>query len=451
MNIFQKSGRADPFQARARELCAATGVDPDSRVYNGTLDARGHPAWTDFRDAAKAEHVAAEQAKFEPKPQDPKYQGAPMFIVGDHEESTIQQMRNCMTVGNVVAGGICADGHLGYAQPVGGVVAYEDQISISGVGYDIACGNMAVKLEMPYSAIKDEIGPIMQSVFDTISFGVGRTNDDMHVDHPLFDEDDLWKRADREDYRQKARAQLGTVGSGNHYVDIFEDENGLAWIGVHFGSRGLGHTTATKYLKLAGGKDGIHVAPTVIDAGSELGERYLAGMHLAGQYAYAGREWVVERVRKILGSPRVIDSVHNHHNFAWYEQHDGKSLWVVRKGATPAWPGQKGFVGGSMGDNAVILVGKGSSDVFLHSTVHGAGRTMSRNDAKRRFTREQMDDWLRVKGVTLVGGDLDESPMAYRRLDEVLAAHRDTVEVQHVLKPRGVAMAGSGTFDPFKD
>lgn len=230
------------------------------------------------------------------------------------------------------------------------------------------------------------------------------------------------------------------------------DEAGFVWIGVHFGSRGLGHTSATRYLKAAGGKDGMNVPPAIVDEDSELGRRYIAAMQLAGRYSYAGREWVMDRVRRIIGG-KVTDSVHNHHNYAWRETHDGKDLWVVRKGATPAFPGQRGFVGGSMGDDAVILEGVDSPEAkaSLYSTVHGAGRLFGRNEAKRRFTREEMDRWLNERGVTLVGADLDESPMAYRRLPEVLARHAGTVKVLHTLRPFAVAMAGEGEFDPFKD
>jgi tRNA-splicing ligase RtcB len=263
---------------------------------------------------------------------------------------------------------------------------------------------------------------------------------------------EAWAESDMGAYRQKAAAQLGTVGSGNHYVDLMTDEAGFVWIGVHFGSCGLGHTSATRYLKAAGGKDGMHVAPAVVNEDSELGRRYIAAMELAGRYSYAGREWVVERVRRIIGGA-VTDMVHNHHNYAWRETHDGRDLWVVRKGATPAWPGQRGFVGGSMGDDAVITEGVESetSKAALYSTVHGAGRLFSRTAAKRTFTQAQMDAWLRERGVLLAGGDLDESPMAYRRLPEVLAQHAGTVRVLHTLRPFAVAMAGSGEFDPFKD
>jgi tRNA-splicing ligase RtcB len=439
--------KPDPLETRARELAIAAGLEPDSRVGEG----RGMPAWCTFRDAARQEFVLAEAKALELPPQAPAYQNSPLKLFGEHDEGTIAQMRNCMGVGNAVAGVICADGHLGYAQPVGGVIAYEGQISISGVGFDIGCGNMAVRLDTPYSAIQDRVGAIIRDVAKTISFGIGRTNEE-RVEHALFDDAEAWKASDREDYRAKAVTQLGTVGSGNHYVDLMRDEAGFVWIGVHFGSRGLGHSSATKYLKAAGGKDGMNVPPAVVSEDTELGARYIAAMKLAGRYAYAGREWVCERVRRIIGGA-VTDSVHNHHNYAWREVHSGKALWVVRKGATPAFPGQRGFVGGSMGDDAVIVEGIVSEEArdSLYSTIHGAGRLFGRKEAKRRFQREQMDGWLQERGVVLIGGDLDESPMAYRRLPDVLAHHAGSIRVLHTLRPFAVAMAGAGEFDPFKD
>ena len=441
--------RGDVYEARARELCVAAGQDPDSRT-----DKRGGktmPMWCAYRDVARAEHMAAEASALELPPQAAAFQNAPLQVFGQHDEATVAQMRNCMRVGNVVGGVLCADGHLGYAQSVGGVIAYEGQISISGVGFDIGCGNMAVRLDTPYAQIKDRAGAILDDVRRVISFGVGRGNAE-RAEHELFDDADAWRESDMKAYIQKAEVQLGTVGSGNHYVDLMYDEQGFVWIGVHFGSRGLGHTSATRYLKAAGGEDGMNVAPAVVKEDSEIGRRYIAAMQLAGRYAYAGREWVVERVRKIIGGA-VTDSVHNHHNYAWRETHGGRDLWVVRKGATPAFPGQRGFVGGSMGDDAVIIEGVESdaSRAALYSTVHGAGRLFSRNRARQLFSREQMDRWLRERGVLLAGGDLDESPMAYRRLPEVLAEHAGSVRVLHTLRPFAVAMAGEGEFDPFKD
>jgi tRNA-splicing ligase RtcB len=386
-----------------------------------------------------------------------------VVIFGEHDEKTIAQMERCTRVGSVAGAVLCADGHLGYAQPVGGVVAYEVDVSVSGVGYDIGCGNMAVRLDLKLDDIRDRVPEIASDIAKSVSFGVGRTNADK-VDHALFDSP-LWGDAGIGHLKQMARDQLGTVGSGNHYVDIFEDEDGQVWIGVHFGSRGLGHKTATMFLQLGGGKDGIDVPPTVLHQDSELGQRYIAGMTLAGMYAYAGREWVVEKVRGIIGGS-VTDSVHNHHNYAWRERHGDRDLWVVRKGATPAFPGQRGFVGGSMGDDAVILSGVESEKAVtgLYSTVHGAGRVMSRTQARGKrhrktgevisvgmITREEMRAWLDRRGVYLVGADLDEAPQAYRRLPDVLAHHADTIKIEHTLRPVIVVMAGAEVFDPFKD
>ncbi len=387
-------------------------------------------------------------------------------IFGRHDERTLAQMQRCMQVGSVAGGVLCADGHLGYAHPIGGVIAYEDHVSISGVGFDIGCGNLAARLDIRKSAIADRVGTIARDVARNVSFGLGRANAEK-VEHPLFD-DARWKSAAVEDLKSMARNQLGTVGSGNHYVDLFEDEDGFVWIGVHFGSRGLGHKSASKYLREAGGRDGMDVEPALVRADSELGQRYLAAMELAGSYAYAGREWVVDKVRSILGA-NITEAVHNHHNYAWREEHAGRKLWVVRKGATPAFPGQRGFVGGSMGDDAVILEGVDSEQAreALYSTIHGAGRVMSRTEARGRFQRDpatgkkmrmpgrvrhdEMLTWLREKGVLLLGGGLDEAPQAYRRLPDVLAEHAGTVRVLHTLRPFAVVMAGEKEFDPYKD
>jgi tRNA-splicing ligase RtcB len=193
-------------------------------------------------------------------------------------------------------------------------------------------------------------------------------------------------------------------------------------------------------------------------------------MNLAGQYAYAGREWVARKVVEIIGA-HEIELVHNHHNFSWTEEHFGEKLIVVRKGATPAFPGQKGFIGGSMGDDAVIVKGADSKartnqENALYSTVHGAGRVMSRTQARGKtkgwgkqariispglVSQEMLDSWIEERGVILRGGGLDEAPQAYRRLPDVLAAQGDTIEVIHTLRPVIVVMAGADEFDPYKD
>lgn len=391
-------------------------------------------------------------------------------IFGEHEAGTVAQIERCVAAGGV-RGVLCADGHRGYAQPIGGVVAYRDRISISGVGFDIACGNLAIRTDAAEAEVVPRIGAILDDVVRDISFGIGRHSKE-RVDHELFD-DPLWREKPFRELKSMAEAQLGTVGSGNHYVDVFADEAGGVWVGVHFGSRGFGYQIATHFLKAAGGKEGMDVQPAVVPEGGALGRDYLAGMTLAGRYAYAGREYVARHVvRRILGA-RIVEEVHNHHNFAWRERHRlgprglEAVFWVVRKGATPAFPGQRGFVGGSMGDDAVIIEGVDSeaSREALYSTVHGAGRIMSRTAAKGKFVREggkrvrkeglvrhdAMMRWLHEKGVVLRGGDLDEAPQAYRRLPEVLKAHEGTIRVLHTLRPLGVAMAGRDIHDPYKD
>jgi tRNA-splicing ligase RtcB len=238
--------------------------------------------------------------------------------------------------------------------------------------------------------------------------------------------------------------------------------------------------------------------PVLLELDTELGESYISAMQLAGEYAYAGRDVVVGKVLEIL-SAEPVREVHNHHNFAWREEHVGRTYWVIRKGCTPARPGQEGFVGASMGEQSVILEGveSGEAEESLFSTVHGAGRVMSRTQAAGRvrrrkrwacsnrdcdrlfesagascpehpgsrmmktWTEEQIKpgvvDWpavqarLREQGIVLIGGGADEAPEVYKRLPEVLDAHAGSIRVKHTLRPLGVAMAGRDVYDPYKD
>jgi tRNA-splicing ligase RtcB len=400
-------------------------------------------------------------------------------IFGEHEPKTLEQLNDVATRAEQAA--LMADGHLGYVMPIGGVAAYRDQVSVVGVGFDIACGNAAIRTDLALHGTPgfvDRLPQFADTIQDLVSFGMGRKNraNDAPVDHPLF-QSDAWNALPahaREGLRSKARGQLGTVGSGNHYVDVFVDEHDAIWVGVHFGSRGFGHTVASGFLALSQNeKWGARVPEreALLALDRPIGQDYWALMTLAGEYAYAGREWVARKVTSVLGG-QELELVHNHHNFAWRETHDGRDLIVVRKGATPAFPGQKGFVGGSMGDDAVIVQGttKPSEEVdalqhgAMYSTVHGAGRVMSRTQAagKRNWrtgkvlkpgavSPEMMQAWVREKGVILRGGGLDESPHAYRRLPAVLEAQGDTVEIVHTLRPLIVVMAGANEFDPYKD
>jgi tRNA-splicing ligase RtcB (3'-phosphate/5'-hydroxy nucleic acid ligase) len=403
---------------------------------------------------------------------------------GPVDERSLAQLERCMEAGDADFGVLCADHHVGYSQPIGGGIAYEGYVSPSGVGYDIGCGNKAVRTELTRADL-DALGGVealMREIVRRISFGVGLSARE-RVDHPVLER---IRHADFEPQRklaQLAAEQLGTVGSGNHYVNLMEDEEGHIWVGVHFGSRGFGHKTASGFLALAQGlpfgsrapEGDMDAPPTLLPAESELGTSYVSAMKLAGEYAYAGRDIVVGKVLEILGSEPVHE-VHNHHNFAWREDHFGRTYWVIRKGCTPAEPGQEGFVGGSMGDQSVILEGVAGdkAEASLYSTVHGAGRVMSRSQAAGRFrwrkrvvdgrkvrVREQVKpgvvDWpavqkrLRSQGIVLIGGGADEAPEVYKRLPDVLDAHAGTIRVKHTLEPLGVAMAGGDVFDPYKD
>ena len=396
-------------------------------------------------------------------------------IFGTHDEKTIAQLRDVATRAERVA--LMADGHMGYVMPIGGVAAYRNKVSVVGVGFDIACGNAAIMTDrMIHDYSREELEQLATEIQRTLSFGVGLSN--VSRDAPradtLFD-DPAWKALPanvEDDLREKARSQLGTVGGGNHYVDVFSDEEGRVWVGVHFGSRGFGHTVASGFLALAANEKWGTRMPereALLDLSTPLGDAYWSLMELGGEYAYAGREWVARKVVSILGGGE-LDLVHNHHNFAWKEQHGGEELVVVRKGATPAFPGQRGFVGGSMGDDAVILEGTSvapdKSEAALWSTVHGAGRVMSRTEARGKrkgwgpkarivapgkVSWEMVNEWLGPKGVILRGGGLDEAPHAYRRLPEVLSAQGETVKVLHTLTPVIVVMAGENEYDPYKD
>lgn len=403
---------------------------------------------------------------------------------GDVDLRSLEQLRRCMDAGDADFGVLCADHHPGYSQPIGGGIAYEGYVSPSGVGYDIGCGNKAARTDLTREDL-DALGgveSVMREITRRISFGVGVPAQE-RVDHPVLER---IRNAPFEPQRKLAKLaeeQLGTVGSGNHYVDLLEDEDAHIWAGVHFGSRGFGHRTASGFLALAQGlpfdaraREGDMDSPPVLfRIDSELGQSYLAAMELAGDYAYAGRDLVVAKVLAILGADATHE-VHNHHNFAWRERHFGRDYWVVRKGCTPARPGQEGFVGGSMGDESVILEGVASCEAeeSLFSTVHGAGRIMSRRQAagktrrrklkvnrRKMWVEEQVKpglvDWLavqarlRAEGIVVLGGGADEAPEVYKRLPDVLAAHAGSVRVKHRLRPLGVAMAGADLYDPYKD
>ena len=438
-----------------------------------------------------------------------------IYSFGPYDTRSYEQLDNCLNAafakGDSPIGVLCADHHPGYSMPIGGVLATKHLIAPAAVGFDIACGNMAVSTDIDVKDI--DIAKVMNEIGKVISFGIGRNNSEKINDHPIFDAIANSPVKPQRKLLQLAKQQLGTVGSGNHYVDLFRDIHNKLWIGVHFGSRGFGHKTCTGFLAIAEGKQfDDHVsegpmdsAPKFLSVNKDSGLDYFSAMQLAGDYAYAGREWVVNRVLAILGTQAIV-RVHNHHNFAWYEKHNGEHYIVTRKGATPAQPNQLGFIGGSMLDIAVIVEGKQSQQAVdgLYSTVHGAGRVMSRTQAAGKVKRKtvwkcgQRDcsgylpintpkgydgsnpkcnvcgskthkdqlierksaglvDWpnwqkkLVEHNVVLIGAGPDEAPECYKPLGKVLSQHSESINILHTLFPIGVAMAGNDIYDPYKD
>jgi len=396
--------------------------------------------------------------------------GAVITTFGELDDRALSQLRNCAAKADYAV--LCADHHVGYSQPIGGVVAYRDHISPSGVGFDISCGNKAVMTDVMAGDVN--IVKIMDEITKQIGFGLGKPNP-KPIDHPVLDKISVADFTPQRKLIKLAQEQLGTVGSGNHYVDLFEDEKKRLWVGVHFGSRGFGHKTATGFMALSQGKSfddkvkekGMDSPPILFKVNSEIGRDYIYAMKLAGEYAYAGRDTVVGKVLEILKAKSVYE-VHNHHNFAWQEKHFGEEYWVIRKGCTPAFPGQESFIGSNMGDTSYIIEGcdSGVSRKALYSTVHGAGRVLSRTQAagKRRWVKgkrkhlskgvidfNEVRSEMKQRGIELRGGGADEAPEVYKKLTDVLSYHKDTLNILHSLKPIGVAMAGEDVFDPFID
>lgn len=386
------------------------------------------------------------------------------------EDTVIGQLQNCLIENSI--GVLTADAHYGYAMPVGGCIAYKDHISLSGVGYDIGCGNKAVKTNIKAEDI--DITAIMARISQEIWFGVGRPNP-TPVDHEILEKIANAAVKEQRSFHQMASEQLWTVGWWNHYVDIFSDEEGWVRIGVHFGSRGFGHKTTTGFIALSQGVSfdqkanpwAMDAKPILFDMRTYLGQAYFEAMSLAGEYAYAGRDIVCNKVLEILWA-QSTQEVHNHHNFARKEHHFDEEYYVVRKWCTPAFPGQKGFVWSNMFDESVILEGIESEDSkqWLYSTVHWAGRVMSRMEAAGKtkikngervvikpgkVNFEHTKNEARKRWIILIGAWADESPQCYKKLEEVLSFHEDTVKIIHRLKPLGVAMAGADIFDPYKD
>lgn len=364
------------------------------------------------------------------------------------DDNTIAQMTAAADLPVSVAAALMPDAHLGYGLPIGGVLALDNAVMPYGVGNDIACRMMLTVLNVYADALDDHRSDLREAIDKSTKFGVGCQFDGSdRRQHPVMDED--WSFLEGIVDKDKAWAQLGTSGSGNHFIDVGElryvNGGGYTAILTHSGSRGMGSKIATHFTRLAKAKhpelEGEDKNLAWLSLDDEDGQLYWKAMELAGRYASANHHCIHDRVIDAISQGPELGQHENHHNFAWKEEHFGKEVVVHRKGATPAGLGEMGIIPGSMTAPGYLVRGKGG-ETSMCSAAHGAGRAMSRKKAKGMFTRESMSVELKASGVDLMGSDVDEAPGAYKDIDEVMRHQKDLVEVVATFTPKIVKMAG---------
>jgi tRNA-splicing ligase RtcB len=384
----------------------------------------------------------------------------PCRIFGtDLEEGALEQMRNACKLPVSVAAALMPDAHQGYGLPIGGVLATDEAVIPYAVGVDIACRMKMTVLDRPISALSSERDELASALQRETRFGIGATFRSKRR-HDVMDEDWSVTRVTA-GLKDRAWSQLGTSGSGNHFVEfgvlgVLDESVGLQpgkYLALlsHSGSRGTGNAVAQHYSRVAMRRhrelprELAHLAWLDMDA--EEGQEYWAAMELMGRYAAANHQLIHKHVAGALGAQVLLD-IENHHNFAWRERHvlpDGTEREVIvhRKGATPAGAGTLGIIPGSMAAPGWVVRGTGSR-ASLRSASHGAGRRMSRKKARQQFTWADVQPLLRERDVTLLSAGLDEAPMAYKNIDEVMAAQHELVVALARFDPRLVKMAPAG-------
>jgi tRNA-splicing ligase RtcB len=385
---------------------------------------------------------------------------APYKVWGEGlEPDALNQMANACKLPVAAAGALMPDAHVGYGLPIGGVLATRNAVIPYAVGVDIACRMKMSVLDLPLDALDTQAARLTSAIDRETRFGVGGSFKQKRA-HDVMDAD--WRVTPvTTGLKDRAWAQLGTSGSGNHFVEfgkltVMKDAAGLPpgeYVALlsHSGSRGAGAAIAAHYSKLAKKLHpelpGELANLAWLDLDTEAGQEYWAAMELMGRYAAANHALIHRHVARHLGADVRLD-LENHHNFAWRERHrlpggSVEDVIVHRKGATPAGAGVLGIIPGSMGTPGYVVRGRGS-DASLHSAAHGAGRRMSRTAAKKQFRWEDAMAFLRERNVTLISAGLDEVPMAYKNIDEVMAAQQDLVEPLARFDPRLVKMAPAG-------
>jgi tRNA-splicing ligase RtcB len=383
---------------------------------------------------------------------------APYQIWGEGlEDGAIDQMKNAARLPIAVAGALMPDAHQGYGLPIGGVLATENAVIPYAVGVDIACRMRLSVYDIPADQMKGLNAKLVNALRRETLFGTG-AGFRKPMEHEVLAED--WSVTPvTQRVFEKARAQLGTSGSGNHFAEfgiitVEQEPSGSAagfqlppgqYLGLltHSGSRGAGATIADFYSKLAMEKH--PELPTELrrlawlDLDRQDGQDYWAAMNLMGKYAAANHALIHQRIANNLGA-KVIAGVENHHNFAWKETHGGKEVIVHRKGATPAGQGVMGVIPGSMATAGFVVRGRGV-EASLHSASHGAGRRMSRTVAKQQYRWNHIKPLLEQAGVQLLSAGIDENPHAYKDIHAVMAQQRDLVDVVARFDPKIVRMA----------
>lgn len=393
----------------------------------------------------------------------PRDQPAPWLQWGaGFEDSAIEQMQNACDLPITVMGALMPDAHTGYGLPIGGVIATDGAVVPYAVGMDIACRMKLSVFECGARGVLTERhDDLVNALVRSTSFGVG-AGFDKPLYHPVMDED--WSVSPvTEKWKDRAAHQLGSSGSGNHFAEFGEftilkeglvepRRSGHKYLALltHGGSRGVGGEVAKYYSNLAAElhpelpKELVQLA--WLDLDSAEGQEYWAAMELMGRYAAANHALIHQRVWKAIYYD-VFLRVENHHNFAWKETHvtpNGEETEVIvhRKGATPAAEGVLGVIPGSMGTPGFLVRGKGNPK-SLNSASHGAGRKMSRSQAKATFNWEDSKKFLEERGVELLSAGLDEVPMAYKDINLVMASQEDLVEPMARFDPRMVKMAAN--------
>jgi tRNA-splicing ligase RtcB (3'-phosphate/5'-hydroxy nucleic acid ligase) len=374
------------------------------------------------------------------------------------EHEAVMQMEKACLIPVAVAGALMPDAHVGYGLPIGGVLATENAVIPYAVGVDIACRMKMTVLDVPVRELERHPDRLTRAIEAETRFGVGASFKNRRS-HEVLDADWDVSPVTRQN-KDRAWSQLGTSGSGNHFVEfgLFTNHgqiHGLVpgtYLALlsHSGSRGTGAAVCDHYSKIAFSQfpdlpsELKRLAWLSLD--SQEGQEYWAAMELMGRYAAANHALIHQHVAENLGAEVLLD-VENHHNFAWKERHviNGveKEVVVHRKGATPAGEGVLGIIPGSMASPGFVVSGKGNAE-SLKSASHGAGRVMSRTQASKTFEWKKVNAFLREKGVTLISAGLDEVPMVYKNIHEVMAAQKDLVTILGQFDPKLVKMAPHG-------